>query len=67
MKKLRKVLKNTIYIHVLAFLGLFSLWGYIETQNEYILMGLYLSVVGAICGSFIKVVDLIKNSNREDR
>ena len=67
MKNVRKVLKNTLFIHVLVIVGLFSLWGYIQTKNEYILMGTYLSVVGAICGSFIKIVDLIKGKNNIDK
>ena len=60
MKTLRNILKNTLFIHALAALGAIALWGYIETANGYILLGVYFSVVGAICGSFIKIVDLIK-------
>ena len=59
MKKIRKILKNKAFIHFLVFLGLISLWGYIETQNMYILVGLYLSIMGAICGSFIRIIDLL--------
>ena len=64
MNKIRNVLKNTLFIHFLALVGFVSLWGFIETHNETILLGLYLSVMGAICGSFIKVVDTVKESNK---
>lgn len=60
MKILRNLLKNTMFIHFLVVLGFFSLWGYIETQNQYLLLGMYLSVLGSICGSLIKLVDLLK-------
>lgn len=62
MKKIRSVLKHTLFIHLLMVIGFVALWGFIETHNETILLGVYLSVLGAICGSFIKVVDLIKES-----
>lgn len=58
---LRKILKHPIFIHFLVALGLFSLWGYIKTDNPYILMGIYLSIMGAICGGFVRVIDEIRN------
>ena len=60
MQKLRSVLKHTLFIHFLAILGLFALFGFIMTDNRFTLLGVYLSAAGAVCGSFIKVVDLIK-------
>lgn len=65
MRKLRQFLKNTYFIHGLVALGFLALWGLIETQNQYILLGVYLSVAGALCGSLIKVLDQM-SENRKD-
>ena len=61
---IRKFLSSTIFIHFLAILGGAALYGYIATGNQYILLGLYFSLVGAICGAFIRVIDTIKNHNK---
>jgi len=45
----------------LVLLGMFALWGSIEQDNEYILLGVYMSFSGAICGAFIRVVDAIRS------
>jgi hypothetical protein len=60
MEKLRNFLSNKIFIHVVFILGLAALWDYIESDNEYLLLCMALSFAGAICGSFIKVIDEIK-------
>ncbi len=59
MKKLRKVLSHKLFIHGMVLLGLFALWGYIVTQNQYILLGVAASFAGAVCGAFILVIDKI--------
>ena len=59
MKTLRKVLSHKLFIHGLVLLGLAALWGYIATQNQYILLGVAASFAGAVCGAFIRVIDKI--------
>ena len=59
-KKIRKFLSNKIFIHILVFFGLAALLGFIMTDNKYLLLCIYLSFGGAICGSFIKVIDKIR-------
>ena len=59
MKKIRKVLGSFVFIHGLVLLGLFSLYGYIVSGNEYILLGMALSFAGAVCGSFVRIGDKI--------
>lgn len=68
MKAARKILSNIWFIHLMVPLGLFALWGYIELDNKYLLLGVFLSFAGAMCGSFIRVVDAIniKTSNAPD-
>lgn len=61
MKSIRKVLSHKLFIHGLALLGIFALWGYIETQNSYILLGVAASFAGAVCGSFVRVIDKISS------
>jgi hypothetical protein len=61
MKAARKILSNIWFIHSMVLLGLLALWGYIESDNKYILFGVVLSFSGAMCGSFIRVVDAIKS------
>jgi tryptophan-rich sensory protein len=62
--QLRSILKNSLFIHFLALLSLITLWGFIATDNRYLLLGVLASVLGAICGSFILVVDTIKESRK---
>ncbi len=61
MKNIRKFLSNLLFIHALLLLGLFALWGYIETNNKYILLGLAMSFSGAICGAFARTLDIIRS------
>jgi len=61
MKAARKILGNFWFIHSMVLLGLLALWGFIEQDNEYILLGVYLSFSGAMCGAFIRVVDAIRS------
>lgn len=58
---LRSILKNFLFFHFLVLLAFFALWGYILTSNPYILLGIMASLSGAVCGSFILVVDTIKD------
>ena len=59
MKTLRKVLSHKLFIHGMVLLGLFALWGYVETGGGYILLGVAASFAGAVCGAFIRVIDKI--------
>lgn len=61
MKAARKILGNFWFIHSMVLLGLLALWGFIEQDNEYILLGVYMSFSGAMCGAFIRVVDAIRS------
>ena len=58
-KPIRTYLSQVWFIHAMAALGLFALWGYIETNNKYILLGMALSWAGAMCGSFTRIIDSI--------
>jgi len=60
MKKIRNFLGNKIFIHIMVVLGFAALYGFIATGNRYLLICIALSFAGAICGSFIKVIDEIK-------
>jgi hypothetical protein len=64
MRKIRRFLSNTIIIHLMVFLGLAALWGYIELKNQYLLLCVVLSFSGAICGGFVRVIDTIKNQKK---
>ena len=61
MKAARKVLGNIWFIHSMVLLGLFAFWGFIRQDNEYLLLGVFLSFSGATCGSFIRVVEAIRS------
>ncbi|MEX1308500.1 MAG: hypothetical protein AB1Z19_08230 [Eubacteriales bacterium] len=54
---MRRLLSNIWLIHGLVLLGLFALLGVIVTGNLYILLGMALSFLGALCGAFIRVID----------
>ena len=60
MNTIRKFLSSRLFIHALVVLGIVALWGYIETGNKYILLGVAASFAGAVCGSFIRVIDKIE-------
>ncbi len=60
MIKTRKFLSSKLFIHALVLLGLVALWGFIETDSKYILLGVAASFAGAVCGSFIRVIDKIE-------
>jgi hypothetical protein len=61
MKLARKILGHFWFIHSMVLLGLLALWGFIEQDNDYILLGVYMSFSGAMCGAFIRVVDAIRS------
>lgn len=65
MKKIRDILSSKLFIHGLVILGFLALWGYIETNNEYIIFGILASFSGAVCGSFIRVIDAIRNHSKK--
>lgn len=44
-----------IALHCLVFLSLFSLWGWIETDNKYLILCSVLSFYGALCFAFMGV------------
>jgi hypothetical protein len=60
MLRLRNLISHKIFIHCMVALGIFALWGYLVTDNKYIILGVALSFLGAICGAFIKTIDSIK-------
>ncbi len=64
---LRNYLGQLWFIHAMVLLGLFALWGYIESDNQYILLGIALSFLGALCGSFIRIINTIKMDKSEDK
>lgn len=63
MQKMRKILGDFRFIHLMVALGLFALSGYMMMGEQYYLFFAALSFSGAICGSFIKVIDTIKDEN----
>lgn len=65
MAKTRAFLSHKLFIHGLALLGLLALWGYIETDNGYMLLGVAASFAGAACGAFIRVIDAVRKRGRE--
>lgn len=58
MKALRKVLGAYWFIHAMVILGLAALAGTLMA-SKYLLFFVVLSFAGAICGSFIRVIDTI--------
>ncbi|MCF7931938.1 MAG: hypothetical protein K9K93_02105 [Acholeplasmataceae bacterium] len=66
-KPIRRVLGHLVFIHLLVFLGAFSLLGYLQTGLGAILFGLYFSVAGAICGSFIHLHDALERKMEDLR
>ncbi|MDD3123987.1 MAG: hypothetical protein PHC62_10870 [Candidatus Izemoplasmatales bacterium] len=58
--KLRKLVSNSIFIHMITIFGFLALWGSIASGNSMLLLFVALSFLGAICGAFIKVLDAIK-------
>ena len=59
---MRKFLSNFYLIHFEVVLGLLALFGYIMTENKFLVFFTVLSFTGAICGAFIRVIDTIKNT-----
>ena len=61
MKKLRTFLSNFWTIHIFMAMGLLALSGVLFMDNKYLIFFVVLSFAGAVCGSFIKVIDTIKS------
>ncbi len=49
-KKLSK--KKFWFLHLLVLLSLFALWGYLETNNKYLILLSVLAFYGALCETF---------------
>lgn len=64
MKTIRFIISHTLFIHLMPVLGLFALWGNIMTGEKYLLLPMALSFSGAVCGSFIKVLDEIRKGQK---
>lgn len=56
--KLRIFLSNFWFIHLEVVLGIFALFGNVMTANKMLLLLMTISFSGAICGAFIRVIDL---------
>ena len=61
MNKLRKILGSFWFIHLMVFLGLLALAGYLVVDKKFLVFFTVLSFAGAICSSLIRVIDAIKN------
>ena len=57
---LRNVLRNFTVIHLQVVLGLFALYGYLSTDVIILAVLTTLSFAGALCGTFIRIVDEIR-------
>lgn len=57
----RTLLSHKAFIHILVVLGMFALWGYLVSDNKYIMLGVALSFLGAVCGALIRIIDAIKS------
>jgi hypothetical protein len=57
---MRRPLSNFWFIHLCAFLGFAAIYGYLRTDISIIAVCIGLSFSGAVCGSFIRVIDAIK-------
>lgn len=49
-------------LHFLVFLSVFALWGWIETDNKYLILCSVLSFYGALCFAFIGIYKLKKEA-----
>lgn len=59
----RKFLSNFYFIHLEVCLGLLALFGYIVTKKDFLVFFVALSFAGAVCGSFIRVIDALNKNN----
>jgi len=48
--------KTFWFLHILVFLSLFALWGYIETDNKYLILLSVLSFYGSLCVAFCSLL-----------
>jgi hypothetical protein len=44
------------FLHILVLLSLLALWGYIETNDRYLILLSVLSFYGSLCVAFISVL-----------
>jgi hypothetical protein len=58
MKVMRNILGAYWFIHLLVVLGLAALFGNIM-GNKFLILFVALSFAGAMCGSFIRIMDAI--------
>jgi hypothetical protein len=63
MKALRNMLGSFWFIHLVVVAGLAALFGTIM-GIKYLVFFVVLSFAGAICGSFIRVIDAIKENKK---
>jgi hypothetical protein len=62
--KIHHFVSHLVTIHVFALLGLLALWGALVSDQELLFLPMALSFSGALCGSFIKVIDTIKQTKK---
>jgi hypothetical protein len=60
MTIIRKIVSNLWLIHAEVLAGLLALYGYIMTDNKFLLICVVLSFAGAICGAFIRLIEAVK-------
>jgi hypothetical protein len=59
----RKVFGSVYVIHGEVALGLFALYGYISTDQKFLLFFVAFSFAGALCGAFTRVIDAVRENN----
>jgi hypothetical protein len=57
---MRQLLSRFWFIHLCALLGCAAIYGYLQTDSAGIAVCIGLSFSGAVCGSFIRVIDAVK-------
>ncbi len=60
MESLRHILRSFWFIHFMVFLGLLALFGVLVADRRYLIFFVVLSFSGAVCGSFIRVIDAVR-------
>lgn len=57
---MRDILKSFWFIHLMVFLCLFALAGFLIKNQKVLIFLSVLSFLGALCGAFIRLIDLHK-------